>query len=113
MSASFGPIVLAKLASETIIIPDMSGGLMPLGALLTSTGATRCTGVLLYSPANDGIYTDNTLPIMIGGPQIGAAVGYPLLPGEVIQIQIGDTNDAWIFEPTNSGTQILVVTVSL
>ena len=101
--------IITQLTSETVIVPV---GIVTLGILLTSTVITKCQSVLLYSPLGDGIYTNNTLPIMIGGRQVAAAVGFPLRPGQTIYIEILDLVNVFVFEPTGAGTQILVVTVS-
>ena len=95
--------------SETVIVPV---GITTIGALLTSTTIRVCQSVFVYSPLNDGIYTDNTLPILIGGREIAAAIGQPLLPGQFIYFDISDTNNLFVFEPSGAGTQLLIVTVS-
>lgn len=105
--------VITQLAQQVVIIPDPSPLFqVSLATLFTSPVVRRCQSVFLYSPLNDGFYNDNTLPILVGGPEVSATCGQPLLPGEFIYLDIDSLEKVFVFEPTNSGTQILVVTVS-
>lgn len=112
MSASQIPEIPSLLSSEVVIVPVGAGsGVVDLGSILTSTGISRCLGVMLYSPLDDGVYTDNTDAIMVGGPETAAGTGYPLQPGEIIRIPIDDVHKVWLWNAL--GTQLLVVTVSM
>jgi len=102
---------ITQILSETVIVPGTAEP-STLASLLASTQGRICQSVFIYSPLNDGIYTDNTLPLLWGFSLIAAATGQPLLPGQFAYIEIDDTQKIYILDPAESGTQLLVVTVS-
>jgi hypothetical protein len=101
-----------RITSIVTATPGIPVGIVTLQSLLTATVLFPCQNVFLYSPAGDGIYTDNTLPILVGGVGVALGIGFPLLPGGTMSIDIDNTAGIRIFEPSGAGTQILVVLVS-
>jgi hypothetical protein len=104
--------IITRILQETITLP-VSDSPSALSTLLALTGQVICQSVFLYSPLNDGIYTSNTLPILVGsGNIVLESTGQPLLPGEWLYYDIDSTEKIYVYEPSGAGTQLLIITVS-
>lgn len=72
-----------------------------------------CQSIFLYSPLNDTLYPDNTLPMFLGGQEVLAGLtGQPLLPGQWMYFEIDSVDKIFVNEPTGAGTQLLIATIS-